>query len=78
MNCGDPCVGDDKRTTFDSQSTCVFLADEENGTYLYMGDRWNSEDLTNSRYIWLPVEFDEEGAMYLRYQEEWSLEALTP
>ncbi len=78
VNCGDPCVGDDKRTTFDSQSTCVFLADEENGTYLYMGDRWNSEDLTNSRYIWLPVEFDEEGAMYLRYQEEWSLEALTP
>lgn len=74
VNCGDPCVGDDKMTTFDSQSTCVFLADEESGTYIYMGDRWNSEDLANSRYIWLPVEFGEEGGMYLNYQEKWSLE----
>lgn len=77
-DCGDPCVGDTKMTTFDSQSTCVFLADEESGTYVYMGDRWNSEDLANSRYIWLPVEFDEEGAMYLNYQDEWSLEDLVP
>ncbi len=76
--CGDPCVGDTKMTTFDSQSTCVFLADEENNTYIYMGDRWNSEDLKNSRYIWLPVEFDEEGGMYLKYQEEWSMEDLVP
>ncbi len=77
-NCGDPCVGDDKLTTFDSQSTCIFLADEDKGTYIYMGDRWNSEDLTNSRYIWLPVEFQEDGSMYLHYQEEWSLESPTP
>ncbi len=73
VNCGDPCVGDDKMTTFDSQSTCVFLADEESGKYIYMGDRWNSEDLANSRYIWLPAEFDEEGNLSLSYQDEWSL-----
>ena len=41
---GDPCVGDTKATTFDSQSTCVFK--DESGNYIYMGDRWNSEDLT--------------------------------
>ena len=23
----------------------------------YMGDRWNSDDLSESRYVWLPVEF---------------------
>ncbi len=73
-DCGDPCVGDTKMTTFDSQSTCVFLADEEKGTYIYMGDRWNSEDLANSRYIWLPVEFDGEGGMHLNYLDEWSME----
>lgn len=70
-NCGDPCVGDEKRTTFDSQSTCIFQADED--TYIYMGDRWNSDDLKNSRYIWLPVEFDETGGMSLRYADEWEL-----
>ena len=63
-------------TTFDSQSTCVFLADEEKGTYVYMGDRWNSEDSANSRYIWLPVEFDGEGGMHLNYLDEWSMEDL--
>lgn len=70
-NCGDPCVGDVNMTTFESQSTCIFQAGE--GTYVYMGDRWNSEDLKNSRYIWLPVEFDEAGAMSLSYADEWSL-----
>ena len=36
-----------------------------------MGDRWLKDDLANSRYIWLPVSFDEKGNMYLEYQEKW-------
>lgn len=75
-NCGDPCVGDDQRTTFQSQSTCIFLADEEKGSYVYMGDRWNSEDLANSRYVWLPVQFDAEGSMSLSYADEWTLDGM--
>lgn len=76
-DCGDPCVGDAKRTTFDSQSTCVFAvnpdtAEPEKELYIYMGDRWNSEDLPNSRYIWLPMAFDEEGGLTLGWQDEWS------
>lgn len=70
VNCGDPCVGDTNLTTFESQSTCIFKVGEDN--YVYMGDRWNSEDLKNSRYIWLPVTFDDEGNMSLHYEEEWS------
>ena len=74
VNMGDPSIGDTKATTFDTQSTCIFAVDEEAGEYIYMGDRWNSEDLTNSRYIWLPLEFDNEGKMMLRWQEEWHFE----
>ncbi len=70
---GDPCIDDSKRTTFDSQSTCIFLADEESQTYIYMGDRWFSEDLANSRYIWLPVTFDQEGNASISYIGEWKL-----
>ena len=70
-NEGDPCVGDTQKTTFDSQSTCVFKADD--GTYVFMADRWNSEDLKNSRYIWLPVIFNSDGSIALEYTEEWTL-----
>ncbi len=68
-NMGDPCIGDDKVTTFDSQSTCVFEA--PSGELIYMGDRWNSDNLSDSRYIWLPVEFSEDGRMELRWVNEW-------
>ena len=70
-NEGDPCVGDTQKTTFDSQSTCVFKTDE--GTYVFMADRWNPEDLKNSRYIWLPVTFNDDGSIALEYTEEWTL-----
>lgn len=68
---GDPCIGDEKRTTFDSQSTCIFEADD--GTIVYMGDRWNSDNLSDSRYIWLPVLFDNEGKMSISWQDSWEL-----
>ena len=55
QNDGNPCVGTDSGITFDSQSTCLFRA--ENGQWIYFGDRWNSEDLADSRCIWLPVAF---------------------
>lgn len=72
VNMGDPCIGDDKVTTFDSQSTCVF--EDPAGNLVYMGDRWNSEKLWDSRYIWLPIEFSEDGEMELRWLDEWSYE----
>ena len=71
MNMGDPCMNDKKLTTFDSQSTCIFAIDENE--YIYMGDRWFSDRLAESQYIWLPITFDEEGGMQLAYHEEWTL-----
>ncbi len=69
---GDPCIGDDSHTTFRSQSTCVFQ-DPVSGTWIYMGDRWNSDDLANSRYVWLPIDFDEDGNMSFSFTDEWTL-----
>ncbi len=70
---GDPFTNDTDGTSCHSQSTCLFLADEETETYIYMGDRWNADDLTNSRYIWLPLEFAEDGSMSITYVDEWQL-----
>ena len=69
---GDPCIGDSKKTTFDSQSTCIFHEPESN-TWIYMGDRWFSEQLHDSRYIWLPLKFRENGDMELSFVNEWKL-----
>ena len=66
---GDPCTDSGKDTTYDTQSTCVIPVDPENGLYVYMGDRWNAGDLRNSRYVWLPVEFQEENKIAIRRYE---------
>lgn len=70
---GDPCKGDDNHTTFDSQSTCIFN-EPETDTWIYMGDRWFSDRLNDSRYLWLPLNFKDNGDMELTYTAEWTLE----
>lgn len=67
---GDPFIEDTKRTSFDSQSTCVI---EVNGSYIYMGDRWLSNDLTNSSYIWLPIQFNGERELSIEWNDKWNL-----
>jgi hypothetical protein len=43
--------------TYNSQSTWVLPVTGTNGTtYMYMGDRWTSNDITTSPYVWLPIE----------------------
>ncbi len=78
---GDPCIGDTSGTTFDTQSTCVIPVDAENGKYIYMGDRWynsgvNGGELSDSRYVWLPVEFGTDNRIALRDYNDWTLEEL--
>jgi|GEM_PF-1270509 len=73
---GDPCIGDTDRKTFYSQSTNVITVDKNSGKFIYMGDRWNSHDLPNSRYIWLPLEFDSNGKLLMKPYTNWKLENL--
>lgn len=73
---GDPCSDWGSGTTYDTQSTCVFPVDAEAGKFIYMGDRWNAGDLSESRYVWLPVEFQPDNQIVLRRYEDWTLEEL--
>jgi hypothetical protein len=41
-------------------------------SYIAMFDRWKQWDLRDSRYIWLPIQF-EHGAPIVEWQERWSL-----
>ncbi len=47
--------------TFYAQSTYVQPVQGSDDTYLAMFDRWNKTDLQNSRYVWLPIVWGNDG-----------------
>ncbi len=54
-----PCRGKDADKTFYGQSTCVFpVNDGSRRSFIIMFDRWNKNDLIDSRYMWLPIELN--------------------
>lgn len=72
---GNPCSGDGYDRTFDSQPTYFIRYNSKNGQFIYMGDRWWSNDLNESRYVLLPCEIDDVNhKLTLHYTEHWSLE----
>jgi hypothetical protein len=38
-----------------------------------MADRWKQWDLQDSRYLWLPLEFDAEGKLTVPWRSSWTL-----
>jgi beta-galactosidase len=67
---GDPCIGDTKGNTFDSQSTYVLPFQ---GRYIYMADRWNRHDLESSIYVWLPLEIIHDS-IRIKWHDQWRLD----
>ena len=74
---GDPCVGDDTHTTFNSQSTYIFKVEGTEELYIHMAERHNTENFLYCSYIWLPVNFHEDHTLDLRYRKEWKLHDVT-
>lgn len=54
---GNPCRGSDEENsiTFGSQSTFILPLNPKKNIFVYLGDRWNPQNLDDSRHIWLPV-----------------------
>lgn len=71
---GNPVTGDGAADTFRSQSTNVIPVDPDNGTYIYMGDRWTPSDLATAPYVWLPLRFGEGTQMSLIWEDSWRWE----
>lgn len=70
---GNPCVGEGKETTFDSQSTYILPVRGKEDAFIFMADRWCPENAIDGRYIWLPVQFNKNGHPYLEWMDEWDL-----
>jgi hypothetical protein len=73
---GNPVRGtpDEMATTFHGQSTFVLPLPTSDGgeRFLFMADRWRPNDAIDGRYIWLPVEWEDDKPV-LRWQARWSL-----
>ena len=70
---GNPCVGEEKDLTFHSQSTYILPVRGKKDAFIFMADRWKPQNAIDGRYIWLPVQFNEEGTPYLEWMDKWDL-----
>lgn len=55
--------------TYSSQTTYVLSVDENRA--MYMGDRWVSDDLMTSTYIWLPLNISGEDVT-MKWYDQWA------
>jgi hypothetical protein len=69
---GNPCAGAEAEKTFLGQSAFVFAVAGKAGGCVFMGDRWNKNNLPDSRYLWLPIEFVGEG-LRIQWRDSWDL-----
>jgi len=71
---GNPCRGtvEENKITFGSQSTYILPVAGKKDLLIFMADRWTPENLADSRYIWLPVEW-ENGNPVIKWYPEWDL-----
>ncbi len=70
-----PCIGTDANISFHGQSTFVLPVQGKEGCFIYMGDRWNKNNLKDSRYQWLPIQIDsEEKALTLAWNDSWKVD----
>ncbi|MGH7940052.1 MAG: glycoside hydrolase family 43 protein [Limisphaerales bacterium] len=73
---GNPCAGPNADKTFSGQSSFVLRILASN-RLIFMADRWNKWDLSNSRYLWLPLEFDGDSRPQVIWRDSWSLSGVT-
>lgn len=60
--------------TFDSQVSVVFPVEGTDATtYVYVGDRWNPDDLYNSAPVWLPLKLEGSEAA-LEWRDVWTMD----
>lgn len=75
---GNPCLGEGAETTYGAQSTFVLPVAGKPGAFIFMADAWRSENLADSRYVWLPVTFRAIAGYpaprpFVRWHDAWDL-----
>jgi len=71
-----PFVGAGREITFGSQSTFVLPVAGKPGNFIYLGDRWNPQNLADARYVWLPFQMKEDGTFEIHWRDSWEPQEL--
>ena len=53
------------------QSTYI-LKRPDSDEFIFMADIWRPKHPSDARYIWLPIEFSDEGKPVIRWRDEWA------
>jgi len=69
---GNPCVGHKAETSFDSQFGSAFEVADQPGHFIVVADRWTSDNISDSRYVWLPLQI-KDGRLEIRWFDQWDL-----
>lgn len=72
---GNPAKNDTGKM-FNTQVTYVLPIDAEAGKFIYMGDRWNGDNLTDSRTVWLPIQMNTDNTVSVLGEQDWTLDRL--
>ena len=70
-----PCRGAESEITFGAQSTFILPVVGNPERYIFIADIWNKHNLSDSRYVWLPIHFNGDQ-MVIDWLDEWDLEML--
>ncbi|MGE5225086.1 MAG: glycoside hydrolase family 43 protein, partial [Omnitrophica WOR_2 bacterium] len=73
---GNPCVGENAELTFYGQGSFMLPVAGKENAFLFMADLWKKDDLRDSRYAWLPVQFrDGDGGeeLFIEWLASWDL-----
>ncbi len=70
---GNPCIGTNADTTFGTQSTFVLPLADGPGCFIAMFDMWKPRQLSDSRYVWLPLVLKPDATFNLEWRDEWGM-----
>ncbi|WP_068609863.1 glycoside hydrolase family 43 protein [Paenibacillus swuensis] len=66
--------GTGRESTFHSQPTYVLTVAGQENQYILMCDRWRYPNLSDSRHVWLPIQF-EGDQIYIEWMNSWNFQA---
>lgn len=68
-----PARGEKSEITFGSQSTFVIKVEGYKNKFIFMGDMWRPKNPIDGRYVWLPIEFDDNNIPFIEWKSSWDM-----
>ncbi|MGA1983560.1 MAG: glycoside hydrolase family 43 protein [Acidobacteriaceae bacterium] len=75
---GNPCIGPDPELTFDAQGAYAFPIHGKPNEIVFLAERHITTRMTDSSYIFLPIQFPTPSTLQLQYLPTWRLSHWPP